>query len=126
METREKQKYPLGKNPNSLANLKKCKKGETHNPYGRPRKEKSITECLRRLVKSPGAEGKTNAQLLAEVWYEKAKSDFRYFEMILDRLEGKITQPIGSDSSMPLVVNVNRIVAHVTEDNGDTNNTHTS
>jgi hypothetical protein len=110
----------------SLANLKPCKKGETHNPHGRPFKEKSVTECLRRLMKTPAAKGKTKEQLLAEVWYEKAKTDARYFEMLLDRLEGKVTQPIGGDSSMPLVVNVNRIVAHVTEGNGNTNNTPSS
>jgi len=78
----------------SLANLIPIKKGERRNPYGRPTKEKSVTECLRRLMKTPAAKGKTKEQLLAEVWYDKAKTDARYFEMLLDRLEGKVVQSI--------------------------------
>ncbi|MGA2669969.1 MAG: hypothetical protein ABSF21_00910 [Dehalococcoidia bacterium] len=90
----------------SLANLIPCKKGETHNPHGRPLKEKSVTECLRRLMKTPAGKGKTKEQLLAEVWYEKAKTDTRYFEMLLDRLEGKVTQPIGGEGGKDLIFTV--------------------
>jgi len=105
----EKIRKPHTMNPKSLANLVPIKKGERRNPYGRPTKEKSVTECLRRLMKTPAADGKTKEQLLAEVWYTKALTEAKYFEMLLDRLEGKVTQPIGADGPITFRVIYERV-----------------
>lgn len=63
---------------------------------GRPRNELSITNIQRQMLTEPCpyAEGKTWAQWLAKRGMELAGENPRYYCEIMDRLEGKVTQPI--------------------------------
>jgi len=125
MMAKEKLKYPIGKHPNSLANLRPLKKGDkSRNPNGRPTKEKSITEAVRVFLKGTLKDLKPKpddplSMVLAKDWINHARIKAPYFEMLLERIEGKIIQPIGGDPNMPLVINVDRILAHLVEENGD-------
>jgi len=115
--------------PKSLANLHRWKKGESGNPKGRRPNELCFTAIAKKMLPEVcpyDPKGRSWAEYLTERWLAHSADSATYFLELIERLEGKVTQPIGSDSSMPLVVNVNRIVAHVTEDNGNTNNTPTS
>jgi len=85
----EKKKYAIGKHPNSLKNLKPCKPGETRNPHGRPRKEQSVTEALRVLLR----EGTITPEMVAKSWLSRSLKSPKDLEMLLDRTEGKVTQP---------------------------------
>ena len=86
---------------------KPFKKGEVHNPHGRPRKELSITDALRTLmdevptikIGSTVNTDKTWAQLVALGMLLKAtKGDASMAREIIDRLEGKVAQPVtGAD-----------------------------
>ena len=90
--------YEKGKHPNSLKNLEKgrFKKGEVSNPRGRPAKELCITSILREQLGEPCpyAEGKTWAEWIARRALELAGENPAYYRELLDRLEGKVVQPI--------------------------------
>lgn len=96
--------------PNSLANLEKGKfqKGQVANPNGRPPKDYSITSIIKSMLDLPvdaalpGADGKTWRQLIARaILYGSAKGNPTMIKELLDRLEGKVTQPIGGDTDSP-------------------------
>lgn len=107
----QKAKYPKGKHPNSLANLKsQWKPGQSGNPKGRSKRIQYISEALRELLKNPD-----DARQIAERIIKDAKAgNYNAINFLADRTEGKVTQPIGGDPNMPIVVE--KIVAHVTED----------
>jgi len=113
---KQKSKYAPGKNPNSLANLtKQWKPGESGNPKGRPKGIKYISEALKDLL--------SNEKLvneLANELIERAKKSDAAINIILERTEGKVTQPIGGDPNMPIVID--KIVAHITEDKNGAGN----
>ena len=94
MATQDKRKQN-GRHPNSLKNLNPPKKGEVRNPNGRPRKEQSITNIQREMLSQPCpyAEGKTWGEWLARRGLELAGKNAQYYQAVLDRLEGKVTQP---------------------------------
>jgi len=106
----QKARYPKGKNPNSLANLKKgWKPGQSGNPKGRPKGIKYISEALREQLGN-----KAVADEIAKNLINRAKKSDSAITIVFERTEGKVTQPIGGDPNMPIVVE--KIVAHVTED----------
>jgi hypothetical protein len=96
-----KTNYPIGKHPHSLENLKKggWKPGQSGNPKGRPRNTKYITELAREKLSQPCpyAPGKNWAEYLVERWFGQAVESAGYFKELMDRLEGKVTQPISGD-----------------------------
>jgi len=99
--------------PNSLANLRPLKKGDkSRNPNGRPTKEKSITEALRVLLKTGTLKNvkhttdETIVETLAKNWIKEALKSARYFEMMLDRIEGKETQPISGEGGSAILISV--------------------
>ena len=93
--------------PNSLANLEKgkFKKGQVANPKGRPPKELCITSILREQLGEPCpyAEGKTWAEWIARRALELASENPAYFRELLERLEGKVVQPIESQITTDVV-----------------------
>ena len=98
--------------PNSLANLEKgkFKKGQVTNPAGRPTKDCTITSMIKEMLDLPcdaaipGADGiKTWRQLVARaIVYGAAKGNPQMVKELLDRTDGKVTQPIGGDKESPV------------------------
>jgi hypothetical protein len=69
------------------------KKGQSGNPGGRA-KGKSIVAELRSLL-NEGIDDVDLAKALAEVAYKHAlKGDFRFYEMILERMDGPVAQEV--------------------------------
>lgn len=80
----------------------------------------------------PGADGvKTWRQLVAKaILYGSAKGQPQMVSQLLDRVEGKITQPIGGENGNPIEVDIDyrdkltatisRLVARVRENQSDT------
>jgi len=111
----QKTRYPRGTHPNSLKNLKPYKKGEHGNAHGRPRKEQSITEAVRVLIRNGKLKDLENlnkkeeyiVRALAVKWLKRALANCGDLNSLLDRLEGKVTQPIGGDPAKPIEWNIN-------------------
>jgi len=93
-------------NPNSLANLEKgkFKKGQVTNPNGRPRNELSITAKQREMLAlpCPYAPGKTWLEWLADRGMALAGENASYYKELMDRLEGKVLQPVGGEDGGPI------------------------
>ncbi len=72
--------------------------GQSGNPAGRPRKENTLISCLRDYVEGvpPGStDGKTRAQLLAEMLVETAlRGDQWAVREVYDRIAGRPTQTV--------------------------------
>lgn len=90
------------------------KPGKSGNPNGRPKGAKSSTsiwgKMLDRIEKGidplSGAPAKITIRdvMLANVLLKAKAGDLKAVEMILDRTEGKLTQPV--DNQGPLVIKV--------------------
>ncbi len=84
-------------------NLKPWKKGQSGNPRGRP-KGRSLTDALRKLL-DEGIDGKDLADALAKKAYAQAmKGDFRFFNMIMERLDGKVADQHQADHEHTITV----------------------
>lgn len=93
-----------GMSPNSQKNLGKGRLGNNH-----AKKEVSITRIQRGMMgqSCPYAIGKTWAEWLAERGLALAAENARYYCELLDRLEGKVTLPLGGDKENPVyIINV--------------------
>ena len=103
MENTEK-KHKI--NPNSLANLKKWKKGQSGNPKGREPYGIYLTTIARQKLGQPCpyAPDKTWAEYLVERWLGQAVENATYFNILMERLEGKVVQPIGGEGVVTLRV----------------------
>ena len=104
----DKQRHKRGMHPNSLANLKPFQKGGNANPKGRPPKDVSLTSLLKaELEKIPAGEkqGRTWRQLLVLAWLTGAMKNPALLKELLERIEGKVTQPI-SGGGEPVLVEV--------------------
>jgi len=102
--------HKRGEHPNSLKNLEKgrFKKGEVSNPRGRPPKELCITSILREQLGEPCpyAPGKTWAEWVARRALELAGENPTYYRELLDRLEGKVVQPVGGEGGGPPIYQI--------------------
>ena len=80
-----------GLHPNSLKNLKPGQ--------GRPRNELSITNCAREKLTEPCpyAPGQTWLEYLVDRWLGQAAQNPTYFKELIERLEGKIMQPLEAE-----------------------------
>ena len=96
----EKQRtsYAVGKNPNSLANLRKFPPGVSGCPGGRPTRAMTISSQLRdlmdgdpdKVIKSWG-DKPTGAQIVAEAMYRKLTSgNPKLIHEAMNRLEGRV------------------------------------
>jgi len=93
----EKKKYAPGKHPNSIAALKPRKKGQpSPNPKGRPRRGLTISDAMREILQSKDpADGKRIADKVAQTIIGAAlKGNYQMMQILLDRVEGKVLQPI--------------------------------
>jgi len=106
------QKYGKGKHPNSLKNLIPMRKGEpTRNPGGRPTKasQKCISDALEVILREGYVDSKGRirlraaysgvANVLAIRLLNRALKHSRDLELVLDRLEGKVVQPVAGQIS---------------------------
>ena len=101
----DKQRSKRGMHPNSLANLKPFQKGGNANPKGRPSKDVSLTSLLKiEIEKVPPGEkqNRTWRQLLVLAWLTGAMKNPALLKELLERLEGKVTQPIGGEGGGPV------------------------
>jgi len=104
---RQVKESQMGKHPNSLANLRPRKKGDPSlNPKGRPRKELSLTHMLRQKLTDPcpfDPEGRRWLEYIVDRWLSQAAEQPVYFRELIERLEGKVTIPVGGsrDGEVP-------------------------
>jgi len=83
--------------------------GNNANPNGRPKKDVSLISVLKEDIdKIPAGErqGRTWRQLLVLSWLTKAMKEWVYFKELLDRLDGKVIQPIGGEDGQPIEVKI--------------------
>ena len=87
-----------GLHPNSLKNLRP-------NLNGRPTKLISLTAQLKEDILKP-VEGdkqhRTWLELLSQAWLRAALKNPAYFKELLERIEGRVTQPIAGEEGQPL------------------------
>lgn len=96
---------PNWKKGQSANPAKQFKPGQSGNPGGRPKK-KPLTEAYERILLRPG-----EADRVAKAMHESACcGDVRAAIEMADRVEGKVTQPIGGDANAePIRVVIERI-----------------
>lgn len=85
-------------------------KGVSGNPAGGGRPPGSFS--IRRLIANKMQEDPEEAKAFIELIYQRAKAnndskEFKYIEMIVESIDGKLTQPIGGDPNRPIVVVTN-------------------
>lgn len=87
-----------------MANGRQFKKGQSGNPAGKPKGMASLAKELKAIALEVHPQyGKTNIRLWAEAANRRAlRGEPNTIEMILERLDGKVTQPIEAN------VNVSR------------------
>ena len=96
----------------SNKNLKPWPLGTSGNPKGSPKKAQSITMAIREELEKIGPNGRTKAQMIAEGMVEaslypvSASGSPKVLSEVLERTEGKVTQPIGGDSDQPIIIKV--------------------
>ncbi len=109
-------KYPKGKNPNSLRNLRPVQKGApTLNPNGRPTKasRRCFTDALMLILEEGWVDPKDNKVKLRAAYpsvpnvlvlaaVNRARENSRDFELLWDRVEGKVLQTIGGQDGEPI------------------------
>ena len=83
--------------------------GQSGNPNGRPKKDVCITSLVKELLEQDAGEGKTYAQLVAEAIVKlsttpDARGHVPTVKELLDRLEGKVTQPVATEGEITLRV----------------------
>ena len=83
------------------------KKGQSGNPSGRPKGIPSLEAALRRRLEE--ADGADWMQALVEVAFKKAtKGDHRFWNSILERLDGKVADRIAGADGEGLTVILER------------------
>mgnify|MGYP003644974581 CR=1 FL=1 len=78
------------------------KKGESGNPSGRPKGSVSLEAELRRRL-SDGEEGERLVQgLISQAIRQALGGDFRFFNLIVERLDGKVADKVYLQNDGPL------------------------
>lgn len=84
-------------------------KGKSGNPNGRPKKVISLTSEMKEQLTEVcpyDAKGRTWLQYLVDRWLAQASENATYFRELIERLEGKVVQPIGGEAGNPIEVKV--------------------
>lgn len=108
-----------GMSPNSRKNLDSGRKGNKH-----ARKDYSITSILKEMANDVAEErwlevedkgkGLTWRQAAAKrIWVEAVRGNAKVTGELLDRLEGKITQPVGGDKENPIQVEITDLLGRL-------------
>jgi len=103
---KQKSKYPVGKHPNTLANLAKGRKkftpGQSGNPAGRPPDVRYVSEELKKLLATGMVKEKAIVEALAHNLVRRALKNSYDLNILLDRTEGKVLQPVGGENGEPI------------------------
>lgn len=76
-------------------------KGVSGNPGGRPKKALSLTGILAAQLEKKGPDGQRNKDAIVQKLIQLARSGDRYAaEFIIERIDGKLTQPIEHSGSI--------------------------
>ena len=102
------------KQKKSKGNGKPWQPGQSGNPKGRPKKDCSLTSLLKEELdkvpelkdKSGATNTKTWRQLLVQAWLLGAMKKSDLLKELLDRVEGKVAQPISGDKDNPIAMSV--------------------
>lgn len=100
-----------GNNPNSRKNLKEIKPGEVRNPKGRARNELCFTSIAREMLPEIcpyDPQGRTWAKYLVERWMAQSVKNPAYFHELIDRLEGKVVQPIEGQITADVIFTIGK------------------
>jgi hypothetical protein len=106
MELKDKPRN--NQHPNSLKNLRPQKAGEpSHNPNGRPKKDVSLTSLLKeellKIAPLKGNKDKTWLEIIVMGWMAgAAKGNPMLLKELIERVEGKVVQPIGGENGQPI------------------------
>lgn len=92
--------------------------GQSGNPNGRP-KSRPFKDALERALKAAGADKDLLDSVAAALVAKASDGDVPAIKEIADRLDGKVTQPIGGDEDNPL--NVIHKIARVITNPGNPN-----
>lgn len=112
--TKKKQGYPVGKDPNSLANLRlgRWQKGQSGNPGGCRKGVKYVSEAMKHILAEGEAVVKANPGVVAyEVagnLIKRAKNKDSSVEILMDRTEGKVTQPIAGQITADITFTIGK------------------
>ena len=87
--------------PNSLANLKPFKPGESGNPAGRA-KGTSLSDKLRDIIEKN--EGEVADALVRAAVKAALKGDFRFWQEIINRVEGKVADRVAGPDGNDLTI----------------------
>lgn len=86
--------------------MAKFTKGQSGNPAGRPKIPHGLSmkkELVKQLADVDPGTGKLNIEVIVAAWVRRGKrGEPKALEMIADRIDGKVTQPIAAN------VNVSR------------------
>lgn len=94
-------------------------KGQSGNPAGRPRNEQTITTVLRRLL-AEKQDGTTGAEHVAATLLKMATDgDVKAIAIVLERIDGKVTEPIDVTSKGKRLVTFNIQRAATPSDDSD-------
>ncbi len=89
--------------PTSPLTEHQWKKGQSGNPKGRP-KGTSIARAIRALLED-GVKGDDLQKALARVAISRAlNGDVRFYQMVLERTDGKVVDKVETDSTVEIVV----------------------
>jgi len=89
-------------NPNSLANLKPAKPGETHNPGGRPKGSITISERIKRYIFDPKNE--VEVQKIVNNLMKRSLEENYSLGVVMERTEGKVPDKKEHSGTINLVV----------------------
>ena len=89
--------------PNDPLKEHQWKKGQSGNPKGRP-KGSSISKAIKALL-DDGVTGENLEKALAKVAITRAlNGDVRFYQMVIDRIDGKVIDVIETDNKLEIVV----------------------
>ncbi|MDR2435234.1 MAG: DUF5681 domain-containing protein [Treponema sp.] len=70
-------------------------KGQSGNPYGRPKKAKSLTNILEKALSKKRADGRTNKAALVDTLISLALAgDVTALKYVYDRVDGKLAESV--------------------------------
>jgi len=91
--------------PNSLKNLKPFEPGQSGNPNGRP-KGTGLSDRLREIIDKN--DGEIADALVKAAVKAALKGDFRFWQEIINRVEGKVADQITGADGGPVQINLVR------------------